>query len=340
MPRRFGVLPDYGAKIADKAFDQSTRKIRDVYRIAAVELQEKFESFLKNHRIKGKEMLEKLKNGEITQAEYHSWMRGQVFIGKQWKQKIDSSVKVLDSANKQCVGIIMTGRMNVFAENYNFCSYQLEKRMSGAVSFNIYNQDTVARLLKKNPKMLPEWKIKERKDYAWNRQKVENCITQGIIQGEGIDQITDRMVGALCTQNENRMRLFARTSMTGAQNAGRQAQMEDAEDMGIKVKKRWVATLDSRTRDTHQELDGQEVPVDEPFVVDGMEIMYPGDPSAEPELVYNCRCSMIEVYEGIDRKSSRRAYDDVDGERDTKHSYIVEDMTYKEWKEWKERGKR
>lgn len=347
MPRKFGVMPDYGAKIADKAFDQSTRKIREVYRQAAIELQDKMESFLKKHRIKGEEMLKKLQNGEITQAEYHSWMRGQVFIGKQWKQKVESAVKVLDNANKECASIIQTGKMFVFAENYNFCSYQLEKRLNGAISFNIYNENTVASLLKKNPKMLPEWKIHERKDYAWNRQKVENSITQGIVQGEGIDQITDRLVGSLLTQNENRMRLFARTGMTGAQNAGRLAQMEDAEEIGIKVKKRWIATLDNRTRDTHAELDGQEVPVDEPWTVtldDGTEaeIMYPGDPDAEPELVYNCRCTMIEVYEGIDRKSVRRAYyDDGDDEYEEgkRKSYTVEDMTYKEWKEWKERGK-
>jgi SPP1 gp7 family putative phage head morphogenesis protein len=351
MPKGFGVMPDYGAKIADKAFDQSTRKIREVYRQAAVELQDKLKGFMERHRVKGTEMLRKLRDGEITQAEYHAWMRGQVFIGKQWDQKIKSAVKMLDTANQQCAGIIKTGRLNVFAENYNYNAYKLEKRIGGAVNFNIYNEDTVARLLKKNPKMLPEWKIHERKDYAWNRQKVENCITQGIVQGEGIDQITDRLVTTLCTQNENRMRLFARTSMTGAQNAGRLHQMEDAEEEGIKVKKRWVATLDNRTRDTHQDLDGQEVPVNEPFEVDGMEIMFPGDPACEhPELVYNCRCTMIEVYEGIDRKSVRRAYYDEDEQAeideargDGKHhrdSYTVEDMTYNEWKEWKEGRKK
>jgi SPP1 gp7 family putative phage head morphogenesis protein len=190
--------------------------------------------------------------------------------------------------------------------------------------------------------MLPEWKIHERKDYAWNRQKVENAITQGIIQGEGIEQITNRLTDALITTNENRMRTFARTSMTGAQNAGRQKQMEDAEDEGIILKKRWVATLDDRTRDTHAELDGQEVDVKEPFEVDGMEIMYPGDPDAEPELVYNCRCAMIEVYEGIDRKTVRRAYydeNDEEYEEGKRKSYEVEDMTYNEWKEWKEHGR-
>ena len=334
-------MPDYGSKIADKAIDQTARKIRSVYKDAWFDVKKKMDDFQKRHLAKGKEMLEKLANGEITQAQYHSWMRGQVFIGKQWRNKLDQISKVMDNANKEAMKIVRNGTFYVFAENYNHAAFELEKKVKGVVSFNLYNEKSVARLLKKNPKMLPEWKIHERKDYAWNRQKVENCITQGIIQGEGIEQITDRLSDALITTNENRMRLFARTGMTGAQNAGRKAQMEDAEDMGIKVKKKWVATLDSRTRDTHADLDGQTVDINEPFVVDGMEIMYPGDPScAYPELVYNCRCSMVEVYEGIDRKTVRRAYDDLEtGERDTKNSYLVEDMTYNEWKEWKERGK-
>lgn len=331
---------DYGARIADKAIDKTAKQIHSIYRKAASDLKKKLADFQTRHEAKQKELFARLEKGEITKAEYDSWMRGQVFIGKQWKQKIDQATKIMGDANREAVLLISQNRLNVFAENYNFAAYQLEQQTRGVVSFNLYNDKSVARLLKKKPKMLPEWKIDQPKDYKWNRQKVENSITQGIIQGERIDQITDRLVTNLCTQNESRMRTFARTGMTGAQNAGRQELMEEAEDEGIKVKKRWVATLDSRTRDTHQELDGQEVPVDEPFTVDGMEIMYPGDPSAEPELVYNCRCSMIEVYEGIKRKSVRRAYDGLEnGERDTRHSYLVEDMTYKEWKEWKERGK-
>lgn len=335
-------MPDYGSKVADKAIAATEKKIRGVYRQAGKELQAKFDTFLEKHRAKGAEMLEKLRNGEITQARYHSWMRGQVFIGKQWERKIDQAARIMNDANNEAAGVVNTGRLNVFAENYNFAAYQIEKAAKGVVSFDLYDSKTVARLLRKKPKMLPEWKIDEPKDYRWNRQKVENAITQGIIQGEGIDQITDRMVASLCTQNENKMRTFTRTAMTGAQNAGRLAQMEDAEDMGIKVKKRWLATLDSRTRDTHQDLDGQEVPVDQPFEVDDdqgnhYEIMYPGDPNADACMVYNCRCTMIEVYEGIERKSVRRAYDDdEDGERDTKNSYTVEGMTYKQWKEWKE----
>jgi hypothetical protein len=36
--------------------------------------------------------------------------------------------------------------------------------------------------------------------------------------------------------------------------------------------------------------------VDDDFTVGDMHIAYPGDPTAPPELVYNCRCTMIYVY--------------------------------------------
>lgn len=332
-------MPDYGSKVADRAVAETARKIHAIYERAAKDLKKKLSAFTARYRAKQKEMLSKLESGDITKAAYDSWIRGQVFIGNQWKEKLDQAVRIMEKANEEAAQVVSTGRLNVFAENYNYAAYELEKKAKGVVSFSIYNEKSAGRLIKKKPKMLPEWKIDEPKDYKWNRQKVENAVTHGIIQGESIDEITDRMVNALCTGNENKMRTFARTSMTGAQNAGRQEQMEDAEEEGIKVKKKWVATLDDRTRDTHQELDGMEVPVSEPFTVDGMEIMYPGDPSAAPELVYNCRCTMVEVYEGIESHSSRRAYydeNDEEYEEGKRKSYMVEDMTYKEWKAWKE----
>lgn len=53
--------------------------------------------------------------------------------------------------------------------------------------------------------------------------------------------------------------------------------------------KEWVTAGDERVRDSHAELDGQIVPIDESFGNGGD---YPGDPSLPPEESINCRCTM------------------------------------------------
>ena len=322
---------DYGERIAERAIGSVYRTIHRTYQNASRDLTAKLAEFTKRNQAQEKKKLELLKKGLITEQDFKDWQTGQLFMEKQWKDKIDQCARIMTEANKEAAGVVHGKRLDVFAENYNHAAYQLERSV-GNVGFETVNGETVARLIREKPQMLPKWKINEPKDYRWNYRKVENTVKQGIIQGEGVNQIADRLVQSLCTQNEDKMRTFARTAVTGAQNAGRQAQMEEAEELGVQLMKRWVATLDDRTREAHADLDGQEVAVDEPFTVDvdgeHYEIQYPGDPSADPCMVYNCRCTMIQVYKGIDRKSVRRDMDDNE----------VVNMTYKEWKEAKENG--
>ena len=324
---------DYGERVAEQAIARIFRKLTKIYKQAEKDLQKKLDVFTARYVALDKANQAKVAAGEMTKKDYRKWLQGSVFIGKLWKNKVNQVSKVLTNANDQATKIINNIRFSVFSENYNHQSYEIEKNIRGVVSFDIYNTDAVARLVKERPKMLPAYKVDQQKDYLWNRQKVEDIITQGIIQGESIDKITARMMDGLCTQNENKMRMFARTAMTAAQNAGRLQQMKDAKKKGVKVKKRWVATLDERTRDSHQALDGDTIDVEERFA-NGL--MYPGDPNGAAKEVFNCRCKIIQIFEGINRVVSRRAYTTYkDGRRE---SYIVNDMTYKQWKEWKENG--
>lgn len=324
---------DYGERVAEQAIARIFRKLTKIYKQAEKDLQKKLDVFTARYVALDKSNQAKVAAGEMTKKDYRKWLQGSVFIGKLWKNKVNQVSKLLTNANDQATKIINNIRFSVFSENYNHQSYEIEKNIRGVVSFDIYNTDAVARLVKERPKMLPAYKVDQQKDYLWNRQKVEDIITQGIIQGESIDKITARMMDGLCTQNENKMRMFARTAMTAAQNAGRLQQMKDAKKKGVKVKKRWVATLDERTRDSHQALDGDTIEVEERFA-NGL--MYPGDPNGAASEVFNCRCKIIQIFEGINRVVSRRAYTTYeDGRRE---SYIVNDMTYKQWKEWKENG--
>ena len=61
------------------------------------------------------------------------------------------------------------------------------------------------------------------------------------------------------------------------------------------VQKEWVTAIDARTRPAHIDAHGQTVLTDKPFIVDGEELMYPGDPQGSPRNVINCRCRAITV---------------------------------------------
>jgi len=273
------------------------RHILGIYVDARKEMKAKLAAFEAAHKVKDAKMQSDLASGKISEADYKDWLRGQVFTGKQWKQALDDIVSVINRADSVATKMINGATEPIFADAVNHTVYDIDKGVQGGVSFNIYDENTVKRLLKDNPAILPKWKIDQPKDYKWNQQRARNLVIQGIIQGESIDQIAKRLYVGLSAQNANKMRLFARTAVNGAQNAGRVQGMRECQQSGIDVKKEWMAIHDSRTRDTHADLDGQEQEVDKPFIINGMEINYPGDPTCKhPELVYNCRCTLGWAY--------------------------------------------
>lgn len=89
---------------------------------------------------------------------------------------------------------------------------------------------------------------------------------------------------------------LARTDLIGLVNAASQSAASEAFAGREDVTKTWLATNDDRTRETHAEADGQEVPLNEYFDVGGAPLMYPGDPDGPDEEVINCRCT--QVYSG------------------------------------------
>jgi hypothetical protein len=57
----------------------------------------------------------------------------------------------------------------------------------------------------------------------------------------------------------------------------------------------WGTMGDDKVRPAHEDADGQEQPLDQPFIVDGEMLMYPGDTDlgASAGNVCNCRCSSV-----------------------------------------------
>lgn len=302
-------------------------EIVGTYAQAESDLAEKLRRFTALFEAQDREKRAQLDAGTITKAEYDSWLRGAVFRGERWKAVRQECVDQIHRANETTARMLNGERRALFQKAANYSAYQIERGTQGAVNFTLYDSATVTRLIQKRPKLLPDLTVGKRRDESWNGRGIQNAITQGIIQGESIPDIAKRIAHQTGERNRAALTRQARTAMTGAQNAGRVQAMWEAEEEGIKIQKKWIATLDKKTRDAHAELDGQIVDADQPFIVDGKEIMYPGDPNADPSLVYNCRCTLGWVYP--DHPSAPGA------RRDNETGEVIGGVSYAEWEQGK-----
>ena len=116
-------MPDYGSKVTDKAIAATEKKLRAIYKKAGDELREKLTEYTEQFQRKDAEMRAALEAGEITKAAYDQWKTGQVFIGKQWKKKVQQAAEIMHNANKEAALIVGQNRLDVFAENFNFCAF-------------------------------------------------------------------------------------------------------------------------------------------------------------------------------------------------------------------------
>ena len=156
------------------------------------------------------------------------------------------------------------------------------------MKFGLVDAHTVKRLVIDGDIKLPAKKVNIPKDMRWNTKQLNSAVLQGILQGDSMQKIAKR-VFPIVNNNASAAIRNARTMVTGAECAGRNDSYKDLESRGVVLKKVWIATPDGRTRESHLEMDGEEVDVDEAF---SNGCMYPGDPNGDPSEVYNCRCTM------------------------------------------------
>ena len=281
---------DYGTRQTDLAVKRTEWRLSRVYRQAQRDIDEKLKDWQKRHEEREKRYRQQLADGKITQADFDAWMRGQVFQDKQWQARKAEIDRILLNADREAQRIVNEGKIGVFADNANYIGYDLERNGNVNTGFTLYDQNMVGRLIKSDPQILPKPApgVQKDKAYTYYNKLMNSAITQGIVQGETIPQIAKRIVDKTGESSYASAVRNARTAYTGAQNAGRMEGLHQAQRLGIKVKKKWLATLDSRTRDAHADLDGQIQEVDDPFESELGDIMYPGDPTAEPGNVYNC----------------------------------------------------
>lgn len=310
---------DDGFKESEKLLNQLEKDVHDVYAQATKEMTKKVDNYFAKYKAEDEKQRAKYEQGEITKKEYTEWRQRKMLAGKQYVQMRDTLARDLTNTDSIAMKMVGDKMIDVYALNMNYETYNIEHETRLDTSFSLYNHDSVERLIKTNPAILPIPKPDKMLDYKWNKQHIQSALTQGILQGESITKIAKRFQNVSGMDERAAIR-NARTAMTGAQNGGRLDAMERANENGVEVKKGWMATLDDRTRDSHVELDGEEREIDEEF---SNGVMFPGDPEGEPAEVYNCRCRMIHVYPKHPVDWSDLSLRNTDK---------LGDMTYEEWK--------
>lgn len=119
-------------------------------------------------------------------------------------------------------------------------------------------------------------------------RKINNAIARGTAEGSTDQEVADLIEASV--GGEERALTIARTEMHAA---SQDAAFEAAQASGLGMTKEWVATEDQRTREDHAAANGENIAMHESFEVGDDTLLYPGDPSGQPEQVINCRCVLV-----------------------------------------------
>ena len=122
------------------------------------------------------------------------------------------------------------------------------------------------------------------------KTSVRQEISRGIAQSLSYQEIARNIKNTTNVDYNKTLRI--------AKTEGHRIQCESAYNVQVRAKqkgadivKQWDSTLDSRTRESHQKLDGELVKVDEKF---SNGLLYPGDSNGVASEVVNCRCALLQ----------------------------------------------
>lgn len=251
------------------------------------------------------------RKGQLTQNQMLQYNR----LNNLEKDIIKEMGKVTGASN----ATIKSHLGNLYEDAYYRTAFGLEKEVMAKLRYTKLNPDLVDSMIE-SPFDRVGFLQRSRQNQARLAEQLKQEIFSGLTQGKGYRDIAQTVKKRMDVGATNMDRIV-RTESHRVREQAKLDSMVHAEKQGVVAKKRWVATLDDRTRDTHQSMDGEEVAIQKPFKVNGAEGMAPGL-TGVPEEDINCRCGSIVVIEGFE-PTERRAQ----GEG------VIPYTNYEDWRE-------
>ena len=201
---------------------------------------------------------------------------------------------------------------NLYKDQYNRTAFQIAK--GTGVGTNIYSlNDKLVNTVIKKP-WAPDGKnfsdrIWEDKDKLINTLHTE--MTQAFIRGDSLEKLADKIAEKMKVSKANASRLVYTESAAYSSRA----RLKSYQDLGVE-KYEIVATLDNRTSDICQDMDGKV------FDLKDYEVGVTANP-------FHVRCRTTTAPYFDDAEGERAARNETTGETE----YVPADITYKDWKE-------
>lgn len=241
----------------------------------------------------------------------------QIQFQRQMEEQINGYLDILQSENVETIQdyLNLCYETGFIGNMYQLQGYEINLVLP-------INQKTVIRST-----MMTADGVKLSKKIKANTEFLKKQVVQEIQRGFSTSMSYVDIARNISSRGEadmNRSMRIARTEGNRIYNEAALDSAQAAVKAGVDTVKQWVAILDSRTRESHQRVDGEWVELNEKF---SNGLFLPGDKNAPPAEIVNCRCKAVFIPRSeVMRDAPRLRRDNDTGE-------IIECENYAEYKQ-------
>ena len=250
---------------------------------------------------------------QVTWTEFNKYNR--------LNKELNRIGQMLSQDYREVAKAIKQSQQNIYIEKYMMSLFLYEVASQTSMNFDIPTAQTIQTAIEQPIefiKLVPT--LQKHRDDTLKR--IRTHITLGIMSGEGYSKIAKALRDDLGMAKAQSVRVARTETGRALSQAGLDSAMV-AKDNGINMKKRWYATKDTRTRDTHRHLDGTSVDIEDNFHSSGCvgpaPKLFVGVASAKENI--NCRCKLLYYIDEDELPTTMR----------TKEDGVIPFTNYREW---------
>lgn len=169
------------------------------------------------------------------------------------------------------------------------------------------------------------------------KKKINEQLGLCLIGAQNPFQAAREIAAHLGTNGRSRARRIVNTELGRAFSVATQERLKQAQEAGLKMKKQWRRSGKIHSRLTHDLADGQVVDADKPFIVGGVKMMYPRDPTAPVSETINCGCVCLPYMDDWEVEHPADVPFTVEELNKSPEKRIVQDVRREDYRNWAEK---